>query len=425
MIIDLGSPPAAEPDVEMSRPLPPYWRKLLAAVVAALACVPLLTTASLPEPSPVQFLAFLPGNSTEGLLMHQGVIVLSDGLGMTGYAPDGTKRWHIAGDASASRMQPQPAEHLLVLSGERPGTGGAVPYSIAIDLITGERVWSSDSYVTVFGGYLAALRDDQSVEVFEISTLKRVFSLPSQRAVALDVFHAAKPAIVALGVDGLLRTYEVPSGAPAHEPVRIDVPASQDVYLNPGADKIVLELMDRQDGGNETWPGPLSRMAVDRGTLNVSYDQAEQNQSYERDCGPVICVQSFANQGASVEVLSRDGQTRWPVPQDGWVEWRHDRLFRTGHPGDLAVVDPANGSVLVNLAGWEIVYSGWPGGVGGPALLAQRGLTGTRLARLGERGLLPIGSIPLLPNECTYESPFLACTTQDGQIGVWRVAPAR
>lgn len=396
----------------------PHWIKLAPVV---LLCLALLGQAGLPAPEPVRLLAIV-SESAEAFILHHGMIIFpQQPLGLTAFSADGVKRWELAPDKVSSELNPQPVGDLLVISSYRPGPAGDVPYSVALDIHTGQQVWSGEGYASVAGGYFAVIGVDQSIVVYDPATLKSVFALPSQRAVA---FGQLPDTVVALSHSGAVSFFQLPAGNLVHPPIPVKLPAGQEVFLNVRSDQVLVDVMQQQQGsGIEAWP--VTHVAIDRKSYEVSYNLASDSGVIETPCGPVICRQTFAPDGVITEVASRDGAPAWRIPDGQWVEWLDEGLLLSDGSGAIGLVEPKDGSTRVSLAGWQAVNRGWPGNAPGPLLLARH--TGSRLhlAVIGERGLQPLGSIPILPKDCQYEWPFLVCTTHEGQIGVWRLARTR
>lgn len=148
--------------------------------------------------------------------------------------------------------------------------------------------------------------------------------------------------------------------------------------------------------------------------------------SVNAECGAGLCV--FSRTVGLRLVDPASGRTRWSDPRWTSAELAGERLLARGRqrPGSgsaAALLDPATGRVLLDLAQWTAV--GRPGGSDGALLAAQldgrRGLAWFGAVDPGSLTVRVLDAASGVGTQCQPGPGSLVCRRRDASITVWRL----
>lgn len=422
IIIDLGLT-RGEPDTyaRPSRSTVPSWFGPF--VVALLVLVSSVASAAPPPPalSPLLSLRVGPADSY-ALTDHLELLAQTLGTISAYDLSDGELRWQTGQDRPTYRLRT--ANGLVLM---RPWTyGPGQPSTTALSLATGAAQWKHDGTVMTIAGSSALLA---------VSAVRS--SSGSNRR-----------------VQGPVESIDPRTG---NARWRVEVPSTAVLFGIPGPvgslprmmllhDNRIAAVHDLATGetlATAEWPpanhGPenptvsggyiLLRHLAHWGPVVSAYDpvtlrlrwRVSAGRAYEaRNCGDLACL--VGPDGVRA-IRPSDGQVQWTRPAWRSVEQRGDLLLAYGGPSaayePVGIVDPATGTVLVDLDGWRLV-----GGNGGDHLLVTRDVqpgarTMVAVAATDSAGPRPLAELPPGSGDCQAVPNRLVCRSTSGELNVW------
>jgi outer membrane protein assembly factor BamB len=301
---------------------------------------------------------------------------------ITAFDPEtGAQRWTQVGHASAS------GDGVIVLMRPPPGEDrvefGSVILPVAVDLVTGEELWTG-------------------------------------RSATLWAAHEYGHRLVTVGDGGVMTSYELATGARVTAAVP-DLADPREVILSVAGELVLAHHV----------PAEVLH-AYDVATLTHRWtSQPPPGRWFVSPCGPVVCLYS----PTGVHALEpADGEVRWSAviesmtPPNGF--W-HSHAS-SGWPGHLLLdgwlVDAETGARVLSLPGWEPLPDGLLRNIGTEPILRRLDwgdadtAPGTWFARLDSDtpGVEVLGQVPGRLDTCAATTSYLVCRDGD-DLRIWRL----
>ena len=290
--------------------------------------------------------------------------------------------------------------------------------SVALEPATGRERWRLQGAPRRIGDLVMVSGDPwehgQSARIYRSLPGDLIWSVPPTRVNAVD---PATDTLATLTDEGLFTEYQLSTGA-VRRSARLRLPH----VASAGQEELTMRLFpDRVSlRANQYSPEQIEQViSYDRATLQPALLSLVDQVLGLQECGPVLCASTFER----VYILDKDSLTElWRARPDDFPTWTNGGLLLQSNEPRL--VDERTGRTLVDISGWEIVYTR-PGFYEKPtfALLIRRVAQRTYVARLKPQAIDVLGAIPQGLRECQADDDVLLCKTDDGKTALWRHNP--
>lgn len=221
--------------------------------------------------------------------------------------------------------------------------------------------------------------------------------------------------------DGEVEVRDAATGAPRH---RLDWPGGKPVTAERVGDVVVVSRTG-SDPAAVVYPATLQRPLWSRSLSGPN--------PILTSCGPVLCWPD-ADTG-TVAFDPATGEILWRLSEQAQFLAAGSRLVQLDSGWRFQrVIDPWTGRALGDLTGWRLADQRVMADQGQlradvPPLVLRLNAAAqqTELGVLepAEASVRSLGVVPYVLSECSVERRFLACTTTDGQLRVWRYEVSR